>query len=102
MLLLIVLVSALIYPIDSFKMTPPFANIEPQVPADISIQYTTKNDGRLTGIFNIMMSFFLEQPVAIEGQFIVAEGNSDHLFRPYDFIKEDAIPLSEGDIGYKN
>ena len=45
----------------------------------------------------MMMSLFLEQPVAIEGQFIVAEGNSDHLFRPYDFIKEDAIPLHEGD-----
>jgi len=44
-----------------------------------------------------MFFFCLEEPVAIEGQFIVAEGNSDHLFRPHDFIKEDAIQLNEGD-----
>ncbi len=37
------------------------------------------------------MSFFLEQANAIEGRFIVAEGNSD------DFIKEDAVELGEGD-----
>lgn len=43
------------------------------------------------------MSYFLEQPNIIEGRFIIVEGNSDHLFRPHDFIKEDAIQLSEGD-----
>ncbi len=48
-------------------------------------------------VFDGIMSFFLEQPVAIEGRFIIAEGNSDHLFRPYDFVKEEAIQLGEGD-----
>lgn len=43
------------------------------------------------------MSYFLEQPMIIEGRFIIVEGNTDHLFRPEDFIKEEAIQLSEGD-----
>jgi hypothetical protein len=34
--------------------------------------------------------------MAIEGRFIIAEGNSDHLFRPGDFVKEDAVQLVEG------
>ena len=43
------------------------------------------------------MSVFLEHPIVIEGQFIIDEGNSDHLFRPSDFIKEEAFELDEGD-----
>jgi len=97
MLLLLFLVSALLYPIDSLKIVPPSAIIEPQIPADISVQPESKNDGILATVFDMMIFFFLEQPIAIEGRFIVAEGNSDHLFRPYDFIKEDAVQLGEGD-----
>ena len=33
--------------------------------------------------------------MVIEGRFIIGEGNSDHLFQPGDFVKEDAVPLLE-------
>jgi hypothetical protein len=45
MLLLIVLGSALLHPIDSLKIVPPSTIIEPQIPADNSIEYPSKNDG---------------------------------------------------------
>ncbi|CAF0844080.1 unnamed protein product [Rotaria sordida] len=82
MLLLIVFVSALIYPTDSLKIVPPATIIQSQTPTGISIEHILNND---------------EQSVAIEGQFIIAEGNSDHLFRSYDFIKEDIVQINKGD-----
>ena len=38
---------------------------------------------------------FLDKPVAIEGRFIVSEGDSEHLFRPEDFLKEEVVPLRD-------
>ncbi|CAF2325206.1 unnamed protein product [Rotaria sp. Silwood2] len=76
MLLLIVFISALIYSTDSLKIALPTTIIQSQTPAGISIGRTSTND---------------------EGQFIIADGNSDHLFRSYDFIKEDIVKFNEGD-----
>lgn len=44
---------------------------------------------------SIGLGFVLELPSAFEGQFIIVDGNSDHLFRPEDFIKEEAIQLTD-------
>jgi hypothetical protein len=99
MVLLIFLVVAVLCQINALEIIPPSSIIEPQIPVDISIKRPPpKDDGMLTNVFDIVMFFScLDQPIAIEGEFIVAEGNSDHLFRPYDFIKKDAIQLGEGD-----
>ncbi|CAF0761985.1 unnamed protein product [Adineta ricciae] len=83
MLLLIVLLGALIYPIES--LTPvPSSNV---IKAELPMTTSTKPHAQKTN----------EQPIVIEGRFIIAEGNSDHLFRPSDFIKEEAVQCAEGD-----
>jgi hypothetical protein len=58
MLLLIILAGALLYPIDSLKIVPPSTIIEPQIPADISIQHPSKTDRMLSTVVDMMMSFF--------------------------------------------
>ncbi|CAF1330372.1 unnamed protein product [Rotaria magnacalcarata] len=73
MLSLITLISALIYPAQSVKIVSTSTIIESETPNIILKKPTSKNE---------------EQLVTTEGRLIIAEGNSDHLFEPSDFIKE--------------
>ena len=95
-LLVINYVNAIQYPLDSSTPTN-----KPQIPTDISIEYPSKIPGIVNSNFHlnnkslVVLLFFEEAAIAVEGRFIIADGKSDHLFRPYDFIKGEAIPLTE-------
>ncbi|CAF3789683.1 unnamed protein product [Adineta steineri] len=82
MLLLIIFISILIYPIDNLIKGSLSPNTESETSVDTTLQRPLKKDG---------------QPAVIEGQFIIAEGNSDHLFRPSDFLKEEVVQLGEAE-----
>ncbi|CAM2696930.1 unnamed protein product [Rotaria socialis] len=74
MLSLITLISALIYPAQSVKIVSTSTIIESETPTVILKEPTSK-----------------KQLVTTEGRFIIAEGNSNHLFEPSDFIKEHIV-----------
>ncbi|CAF0729930.1 unnamed protein product [Adineta ricciae] len=83
LLLIVLLLGTLIYPIESLTPMPSSNAIESELTMTTSTKPHTHKKN--------------EQPIAIEGRFIIAEGNSDHLFHPSDFIKEEAVQCVEGD-----
>ncbi|CAF0897761.1 unnamed protein product [Adineta steineri] len=97
MLLLIIFISILIYPIDNLIKGSLSPNTESETSVDTTLQRPLKKDGTVVNTVDILMSLFLGQPAVIEGQFIIAEGNSDHLFRPSDFLKEEVVQLGEAE-----
>ena len=65
MLLLMVLVGTILYPVDSVKIVPPSDVNEHQIPADISEEHISKNNGieafvyfLLLLLLYIILSFF--------------------------------------------
>jgi hypothetical protein len=92
LVVLIVFVGTLLQPFESSKITS-----SPESPADRSTLPIEKRESSCEPIFQSDHISFLEQPLALEGQFIPTESNSEHLFRPYDFMKEKVVQLDEGD-----